>query len=132
MIGGRMTDRLTPLDAAFLHFEHPSTPMHVAGLYIFEGTPEIEGRPGLHGIFRMVEERLPLVPRYRQRVLAVPLGLGQPVWVDDPDFDLSYHLRRAALPAPGGTRELLEYVARIHARPLHKQDAQGVWVGSRD
>jgi diacylglycerol O-acyltransferase / wax synthase len=113
-------DRLSTLDAAFLHFEHPSTPMHVAGLYLFEGAPEIEGLPGLAGVFRMVEERLPLVPRYRQRVRFVPFGLGYPVWVDDPDFDLSYHLRRAALPAPGGMRELLDYVARIHARPLDR------------
>jgi diacylglycerol O-acyltransferase len=120
MMSAAVPDRLTTLDAAFLHFEHPWTPMHVAGLYIFEGTPEIPGRPGLHGLFHMVEQRLPLVPRYRQRVVSVPLGLGQPLWVDDPDFDLSYHLRRAALPAPGGTRELLEFVARIHARPLDR------------
>ncbi|HEY6378378.1 MAG TPA: wax ester/triacylglycerol synthase family O-acyltransferase [Candidatus Dormibacteraeota bacterium] len=111
-------DRLTALDATFLHYEHAHTPLHVAGLYIFEGTPDIPGRPGLGGLFQTIAERLPEVPRYRQRALPVPLGLGQPVWVDDPDFDLSYHLRRAALPAPGGVTELLDYVARIHARPL--------------
>lgn len=116
-----MSERLTALDATFLHFERPWTPLHVAGLYIFEGEPEVPGRPGLAGIFRMVEERLPLVPRYRQRVVDVPLGLGQPVWVDDPEFDLAYHLRRAALPAPGGMRELLDYVARVHARPLDRR-----------
>jgi diacylglycerol O-acyltransferase len=121
MMSAAVPDRLTTLDAAFLHFEHPWSPMHVAGLYIFEGTPQIAGRPGLHGLFQMVEQRLPLVPRYRQRVVEVPLGLGQPLWVDDPDFDLSYHLRRAALPSPGGTRELLEFVARIHARPLDRR-----------
>jgi diacylglycerol O-acyltransferase len=114
-------DRLTPLDATFLHFEHPHAPLHVAGLYIFDAEPEIPGRPGLGGLFQTIEERLAEVPRYRQRAIGVPLGLGQPVWADDPDFDLSYHLRRAALPAPGGTKELLDYVARIHARPLDRR-----------
>lgn len=113
-------DRLTSLDATFLHFEHPHAPLHVAGLYIFEGKPEIRGRPGLSGLFQTIEERLPEVPRYRQRALGIPFGLGQPVWADDPDFDLAYHLRRAALPSPGGTSELLDYVARIHARPLDR------------
>jgi WS/DGAT/MGAT family acyltransferase len=114
-------DRLTSLDATFLHFERPHAPLHVAGLYIFEGKPEIPGRPGLSGLFQTIAERLPEVPRYRQRALDVPFGLGQPVWADDPDFDLAYHLRRAALPSPGGISELLEYVARIHARPLDRR-----------
>jgi diacylglycerol O-acyltransferase len=94
--------------------------MHVAGLYIFSGKPEVAGRPGVPGIFRTVEERLHLVPRYRQKVRTVPFGLGHPVWVDDPDFDLGYHLRRVALPKPGGRAELLEVVARLHARPLDR------------
>jgi len=113
-------DRLTSLDATFLNFERPTAPLHVAGLYIFEGTPELEGRPGLAGIFKAIEERLAEVPRYRQRLAGVPLGLGHPLWIEDPDFDLSYHLRRAALPSPGGRKELLEYVARLHARPLDR------------
>ena len=115
-----MAQRLTALDAAFLYAERPHQPMHVAGLYIFDGKPEIPGRPGVLGIFRTVEERLHLVPRYRQRIQTVPLGLAHPVWVDDPDFDLAYHLRRLALPAPGGMQELLEVVARLHARPLDR------------
>ena len=116
-----MKQRLSSLDAAFLHFELPHQPMHVAGLYISEEQPEVAGRPGLAGIFRTVEERLSLVPRYRQVVQEVPFSLAQPVWVDDPDFDLAYHLRRLALPRPGGMRELLEVVARIHARPLDRK-----------
>ncbi|HEV3232031.1 MAG TPA: wax ester/triacylglycerol synthase family O-acyltransferase [Candidatus Dormibacteraeota bacterium] len=115
-----MPDRLSSLDAAFLNIEQPHAPMHVAGLYVFEGRPEKPGRPGLPGIFKTIEERIHLVPRYRQVVRSVPLHLAHPVWVDDPNFDLSYHLRRAALPAPGGHRELLEYVARVHARPLDR------------
>jgi diacylglycerol O-acyltransferase / wax synthase len=116
-----MPDRLTTLDALFLNFEHPHAPMHVAGLYTFNSTPEIPGRPGLSGLFRTIEERIGEIPRYRQRVVNLPLGLGNPVWVDDPEFDLSYHLRRAALPSPGGMTELLDYVARIHARPLDRR-----------
>ncbi len=115
-----MPQRLSALDAAFLNFEQQDAPMHVAGLYIFSGKPEVAGRPGVPGIFRTVEERLHLVPRYRQKVRTVPFGLGHPVWVDDPDFDLGYHLRRVALPKPGGRAELLEVVARLHARPLDR------------
>ena len=114
-----MPTRLTSLDATFLHFERGHAPLHVAGLYIFEAEPEVEG-PGLAGLFSTIESRLGLLPRYRQRVVEVPFGIGQPMWVDDPDFDLAYHLRRAALPAPGGTAELLDYVARVHARPLDR------------
>ena len=114
-----MSTRLSALDATFLHFERGHAPLHVAGLYIFEAEPEVEG-PGLAGLFSTIESRLGLLPRYRQRVLEVPFGAGQPMWVDDPDFDLAYHLRRAALPAPGGTAELLDYVARVHARPLDR------------
>jgi diacylglycerol O-acyltransferase len=116
-----MPDRLTTLDAMFLNFEHPHAPMHVAGLYTFDAEPVIPGRPGLSGLFRTIEERIGEIPRYRQRVVNLPLGLGNPIWADDPDFDLSYHLRRAALPSPGGMPELLEFVARIHARPLDRR-----------
>src|ERR1700694_4354603 len=115
-----MPKRLSALDAAFLNLESEHAPMHVAGLYIFEGRPEIRGRPGVPGLFQTVEERLHLVPRYRQRIQKVPLALGHPVWVDDPEFDLAYHLRRVALPRPGGSKELLELVARIHARILDR------------
>ena len=115
-----MPQRMSALDAAFLNFESDHAPMHVAGLYIFEGRPEIPGRPGVPGLFQTVEERLHLVPRYRQRVQKVPLALGHPVWVDDPDFDLAYHLRRLALPRPGGTKELREVVARLHSRILDR------------
>jgi WS/DGAT/MGAT family acyltransferase len=116
-----MPDRLTALDAAFLNSEHTGEPMHVAGLYVFDGHDERTGRREPLDLYRLVEARLPLLPRYRQRCLPVPFGLGHPVWIDDPDFDLSYHVRRAALPAPGGMHELLDYVARIHERPLDRR-----------
>src|SRR5258708_27211914 len=72
------------------------------------------------GLFKTVEERLHMVPRSGQRTKEVPPALGPPVWVDDPDFDLGYHLRRLALPRPGGTRELLDVVGRLHSRVLDR------------
>lgn len=115
-----MSWRVSPADAVFLHFERPNAPMHIAGLYIFEGRSALPGRPGLDGMYEVMQERLPLVPRYRQKVVEVPLGLNHPVWVDDPDFDLSFHVRRAALPRPGGMPELLEFAGRVFARPLDR------------
>ena len=109
---------LTPLDAWFLYLERPEAPLHIGGVYIFEGTPEVEGAPGALGITKTLESRLHLVPRYRQKVRFLPFNLGHPVWVDDADFDLSYHVRRAALPKPGGLAELRAYAARVFARPL--------------
>src|SRR5258708_33061148 len=115
-----MTRRLSALDGAFINFEPPRQPFHVGALYIYKERPEVAGRPGVPGLFRTVEERLHLVPRYRQRIQEVPLALGHPVWVDDPNFDLGYHLRRLALPRPGGIRELLDVVGRLHSRALDR------------
>jgi WS/DGAT/MGAT family acyltransferase len=114
------TQRLTALDATFLNFETARQPLHIGGLYIYEDQPTIAGRPGVRGLFQTLEERLHLVPRYRQRIREVPLALGHPLWVDDPDFDLTYHLRRLALPSPGGMTELLDVVGRLHSRPLDR------------
>ena len=69
------------------------------------------------GLAKTIERRLHPVPRYRQRVRFLPLNLGNPVWVDDPDFDLSHHVRRAALPRPGDEATLRDYAARVFARP---------------
>jgi diacylglycerol O-acyltransferase len=120
-----MPQRLSALDSVFLNFESEREPMHVGALYIFEGKSEIPGRPGVIGLFQTVEERLNLIPRYRQRIQNVPAALGHPVWVDDPQFDLAYHLRRLALPKPGGTSELLDVVARLHSRILDR--ARPLW-----
>jgi diacylglycerol O-acyltransferase / wax synthase len=110
-------DRLTSLDAAFLQMEAPTRHMHVGGLFLFD--PPADGRDWEFGrLLELVASRLHLVPRYRQRVVTPPLGLGNPVWVDDPDFDLSYHVRHAALPAPGTTAQLTQYCARILSRQL--------------
>jgi WS/DGAT/MGAT family acyltransferase len=115
-----MPQRLSALDSVFLNFESEHEPMHVGALYIFEGKPEVPGRPGVAGLFQTMQERLSLLPRYRQRIQNVPAALGHPVWVDDPDFDLAYHLRRVALPKPGRDKELLEVVARLHSRILDR------------
>jgi diacylglycerol O-acyltransferase / wax synthase len=120
-----MPQRLSALDSVFLNFESEREPMHIGAVYIFEGKPEIRGRPGVPGLVQTVEDRLYLVPRYRQRIQNVPAALGHPVWVDDPDFDLGYHLRRLALPKPGGNKELLDVVARLHSRILDR--ARPLW-----
>jgi diacylglycerol O-acyltransferase len=120
-----MPQRLSALDSVFLNFESEREPMHVGALYIFEGKSELRGRPGVIGLFQTVEERLNLIPRYRQRIQNVPAAIGHPVWVDDPQFDLAYHLRRLALPKPGGTSELLDVVARLHSRILDR--ARPLW-----
>ena len=108
-------DELTAQDAFFLYAERPEAPLHIGAVYIFEGVP---GARGALGIEKTLEERLHLVPRYRQRVRFRPLNLGHPVWVDDPDFDLDHHVRRAALPPPGTDAELRDYAASVLATRL--------------
>jgi WS/DGAT/MGAT family acyltransferase len=110
-----VVERLTPLDASFLYLEDPDTPMHVGGVLVLESPSGVLDHEAL---VDLVRARLPLVPRYRQRVLEVPGHLANPVWVDDPDFDVSYHVRRSALPRPGTEEQLLDLVARLTARPL--------------
>jgi len=112
-----MPDRLSPLDVSFLYMEESSTPMHIGGVAIFQ-VPE-EGFDA-DRLMQLVEERLAMVPRYRQRVRQVPGHLAAPVWADDESFDLSYHVRRAALPRPGTDEQLHELVARVLSRPLDR------------
>src|SRR5712692_3653276 len=109
---------LAAADATFLYWEKPEAPLHIGGVYIFEGRSQVPGRRGALGIAQTIEERLHLVPRYRQKVQWLPLNLGHPVWVDDADFDLSFHVRRAALPSPGDEAALRDYAARVMSRPL--------------
>jgi diacylglycerol O-acyltransferase / wax synthase len=109
---------LVGLDTWFLYAERHEAPLHIGATYIFDGTPRGKGGRGALGIARTIEERLHLVPRYRQKLMWLPGNVGNPVWVDDPDFDLSYHVRRAALPNPGDDATLRDYTARVFARPL--------------
>lgn len=109
--------RLSAPDSSFYQLENTSTPMYVGSLSILR-----KPRAGLsyESLLATVEKRLPQIPRYRQKVREVTLGLARPVWVDDPDFDITYHIRRAALPSPGSDEQLHELVARLASRPLDR------------
>ncbi len=111
---------MSPLDASFLHIEDAVTHMHIGSVGIFEGPP-----PGPGEVKTAIAARLPLVPRYRQKVRFVPLMLGRPTWVDDQHFNLDYHLRRTALPAPGGDEELRNLVGRVMSQQLDR--AKPLW-----
>ena len=112
--------RMSPLDASFLHLEDHVTQLHIGSLTILEGPP-----PPFEDVLEMVAGKLALVPRYRQVVRFVPLAMGRPVWVDDSHFNLRYHLRRTALPAPGGEEELRILVGRIMSQHLDR--AKPLW-----
>src|SRR5947209_7736187 len=106
---------MSPMDACFLHIEGPNNPMHIGGVSIFAGPP-----PPFEALEEMVGAKLETVPRYRQKVRFIPLGIGRPVWVEDPHFHLAYHLRHSALPAPGDEMTLRKTAARIFAQPLDR------------
>ncbi|HEY2716016.1 MAG TPA: wax ester/triacylglycerol synthase family O-acyltransferase [Solirubrobacterales bacterium] len=110
-----MADRLTGLDASFLHLERSGAHMHVASTSIFEGPAPS------HEEFRdHIASRLHLVPRFRQKLRFVPLDQGRPVWVDDPHLNLDYHVRSTALPAPGSDEQLRNLAARIFSQQLDR------------
>src|SRR3954467_5984385 len=109
------TDRLTALDTSFLHLESGGAHMHVASVITFEGKA-----PEHQELVRAIEDRLHLVPRYRQKLAEVPLGQGRPVWVDDPHFNAEYHIRHTALPRPGTERELKALAGRVFAQALDR------------
>jgi hypothetical protein len=116
--------RLSVLDAEFLHLEDDRSPMHIGCLCTFEGPA-----PSAEETARFVGAKLALIPRYRKRVRSVPLELGRPIWVDDPDFDLDRHLRRTTLPAPGDGAAL----DALLGRPMSRRLARGrplweLWV----
>ena len=106
-------DRLSTLDAWWLHLEREAQQLHVGSALIFEGPP-----PSQTQLASAIESRLDLVPRYRQRVQQVPLELGRPVWVDDSRFCIDGHVRHATLPSPGTEESLRDWVARLMSKPL--------------
>lgn len=108
-------EQMSALDATFLDVEDAVSHMHIGSVGIFEGPA-----PDASEAARMIVEKLPLVPRYRQVVRGVPLGLGRRFWADDASFDLSYHLRRTALPSPGGEEELRALVGRVMSARLDR------------
>ncbi|MCM6775713.1 wax ester/triacylglycerol synthase family O-acyltransferase [Nocardia sp. CDC159] len=113
-----MITRLTPQDASFYRLESSSNPMHIGSLAIVRDGGTDGSRLGYDRLVELVESRLPLVPRYRRKVREVPLALGRPVWVEDSGFDITYHVRRSALPGPGSEEQLYDLVARLSSRPL--------------
>jgi diacylglycerol O-acyltransferase / wax synthase len=108
-------DRLTGLDSSFLHLENGTTHMHVAGAAILEGHA-----PAYDDLIEQILSRLPLVPRYRQRLAFVPFGQGRPVWVDDPHFNVAFHVRHTALPSPGGDEQLKRLCGRVFSQALDR------------
>jgi diacylglycerol O-acyltransferase / wax synthase len=111
--------RLTGLDGAFLALESPTTHLHIMGAMVFDPTG-VPGGLGFRRIRALVDERVPLVPPFRMRMVEVPFGLQHASLVEDPEFDLDYHVRRISLPAPGSGVELAELVADLASRPLDR------------
>lgn len=110
---------LTGLDAMFLYLETPSSHMHVTGVFVLDAK-DAPGGFDFDKVRAMVEQRLPFAPPFRRRLVEVPFKLYHPVWIEDPDFDLDYHVRRACLPSPGGHDELAAFVAQIVGLPLDR------------
>jgi diacylglycerol O-acyltransferase len=108
-------DRLSPLDASFLHLEDASSHMHVAAALIFAGDP-----PAYERLLAHIDSRLGLVPRYRQRLAEVPLAQARPRWADDERFDPRYHVRNTAMPAPGTECELQVLAGRVFSHRLRR------------
>lgn len=112
--------RLSVLDELFLHLEGPNTHMHVGSVTIFEGPP-----PDFREFLDGVEERLQLVPRFRQKLATVPFGVGRPIWVDDTHFNIEYHVRHTALPQPGDDDKLKRLAGRVMSQQLDR--AKPLW-----
>lgn len=108
-------DRLSAIDVSFLAQEGPSSHMHIGAVTLFEGPP-----PEFSALCDLLRSRLHLVPRYRHKLATPPLGSGRPLWVDDPSFDLEYHLRQTALPPPGSWEQLLNLTSRVFSEQLDR------------
>jgi diacylglycerol O-acyltransferase / wax synthase len=108
-------DRLSSIDASFLTNESSASHMHVGAVLIFEGPP-----PTYEDFLEHVSSRLEVVPRYRQKLTFPPLRSGRPIWIDDPNFNLEYHVRHTALPKPGGEEQLQRVVSRLFSQQLDR------------
>jgi WS/DGAT/MGAT family acyltransferase len=118
-----MLQQLSGIDASFLYMESGRSFGHVSGLSIYE-RPDGDYQP-FEAFRRQIESRLPLLAPFRRRLVEVPFGLDHPYWIDDPDFDLDYHIRHVAVPPPGEMEQLCALTARIIARPLDR--ARPLW-----
>ena len=112
--------RLTGLDATFLYLETPANHMHVAATAIFDPST-VPGGYQFEKVVELVESRLHLLPPFRRRLVEIPFQLHHPLWIEDPDFDLEYHVRRAALPVPGSIAQVADFTAEQMARPLDRR-----------
>jgi diacylglycerol O-acyltransferase len=108
-------DRLSGLDASFLSLERAGAHMHVGSVLVLEGPT-----PAYEELLEAIESRLHLVPRYRQKLARAPGGIGRPLWIDDPHFNIGYHLRHTALPAPAGEEELRRLAGRLFSQALDR------------
>lgn len=113
-------DRLSAVDASFLAQERANSHMHIGAVLILEGPP-----PSYEDFLNHIRSRLHLVPRYRQKLAVPPLETGRPIWVDDANFNLEYHVRHTALPSPGSPEQLRALAARIHSQRLDR--AKPLW-----
>ena len=111
-------EQLTGLDAMFAYAESPRTPMHIGAFAIYDPSTAPGGAVRFKEILQFVEDRVHRAKTFRQKLKEVPLGVDHPYWIDDPDFDIEFHIRHIALPHPGDWRQLCIQVARLHARPL--------------
>src|SRR5437660_8020608 len=112
--------QLTSLDAQFLAIETPRAFGHVGGLAIYDPGSAPGGELTLRDVCHQISERIHLLPPFTQRLVTIPLGLDLPYWIEDPDFDIDFHVREIGLPPPGDHQQLAEQVARIMARPLDR------------
>ncbi|MDQ1552634.1 MAG: diacylglycerol O-acyltransferase / wax synthase, partial [Actinomycetota bacterium] len=108
-------ESMSAQDAAFLHIENGNNPMHIGSVAVLEGPA-----PRYGDLVRLIASKLPMVPRYRQKVRTAPGGIGRPVWVDDPHFQILYHIRNTAVPRPGGGDELRNLAGRVFAQMLDR------------
>ncbi len=105
-------------DAGFVYNETPNTPMHISGLGIYDQSTAPGGRLGHKDIIQYVQDRIHLAPIFRYKYVEVPFGLDKPYWIEDPDFDIEFHIRHIALPHPGDWRQLCILISRLNSRPI--------------
>jgi WS/DGAT/MGAT family acyltransferase len=113
-------EQLSGMDASFLHTETSAAPMHIGPLFIYDVSTAPNGFVRFKDILRTFEDRLDCSTVFRRKLALVPLNLDQPYWIEDENFDLEFHVRHIALPAPGDWRQLCIQVARLHSRPLDR------------
>ena len=116
-------DRLTSLDASFLHMERLEYPMHVGAMSVIEGAAffDARGHFRINDVRELVQSRLPLLPRFRRRLMTVPYDMGRPIWIDDDRFDITYHVRHTALPKPGSWEQLVALTTRVQENLLDRE-----------